>query len=174
MIRIGGSLLGFALALALTSAAAEAQVVNGRWQLSPQSGSSKGIAREPAPTVFVVTPSPFFHQPLFPRRPVAFTVLPAILMSDGSVFADFGFGFEPVVRPCASIVLASTSMQVVGSNGIVLSQGPATHIPPVPRMDTPSQQNLSSAQSRNVVISTAAQAACFSRDAAGRVFVHPF
>lgn len=176
ILKIGGTLLGFVLALALASRAADAQQVNGVWTLTPQaSAGNRGIARDPQPTVIIVTPSSGFNTGLndrtvFPRHPIAFTMIPAIIMSDGTVVADFGFGFEPVVRSCSGGVVVGQP-RVMASNGIVLSQGTPSSMQPVPAQMTPSQQILPSAQARNGIVSAAAQTACFSRDATGRVVV---
>lgn len=176
MLKICGTLLGFMLALALWSSAADAQQVNGVWTITPQtSPANQGIARDPQPTVFFVTPSSGFNTGLhsrtvFPRHPIAFTMIPAIIMSDGTVVADFGFGFEPVVRSCSGIVVVGQP-RVMASNGVVLSQGTPSYTQPVPAQVTPSQQILPSAQGRNGIVSAVAQTACFSRDATGRVVV---
>jgi hypothetical protein len=180
MLKIGGTLLGFMLALALSSRAADGQQVNGVWTLTPQtSAANQGIARDPQPTVFIVMPSSGFNtgfnsglnsRTVFPRQPIAFTMIPAIIMSDGTVVADFGFGFEPVVRSCSGVVVVGQP-RVMASNGVVLSQGTPSYTQPVPAQTTPSQQILPSAQGRNGIVSAAAQTACFSRDATGRVVV---
>ena len=143
----------------------------------PASGSR--IATEtphPQQTTVIFQPGPGFNQPfnqsVFPRQPVAFTLIPAILMSDGTVLADFGFGFEPVTRACGNTVVMSTP-QVIAGNGVVLSPGSTTvtFTQPVPNQATPSQQNLPSAQSRFPILTAASQSACFMRDAQGRLFV---
>lgn len=171
ILDIGGTLVGLVLALALSNSAAEAQRVDGVWTLSPQtSAGSRGIARDPQPTVIIVTPSSGLNgTTVFRRHPIAFTMIPAIILSDGSVVANFGFGFEPVVRSCSGAVVVGQP-RVMASNGVVLSQGTPTYTQQVPAQTTPSQQLLSSAQARNG-LSAAAQSACFSRDAAGRVIV---
>jgi hypothetical protein len=162
--------------LALAAGSAGAQLTGGRWQLSPNTGGggSRGIARDPQPTVIVVTP-PVFHQPFFPhqffpRRALTLITVPAIVLSDGSVFANFGFGFEPVFRSCSGGIVVAP-MRVVGANGTVLSPAAPTYTQPVPSQMTSSQQLLRSAQPRTVVVSSVAQTACFSRDAAGRIFI---
>ena len=99
-------------------------------------------------------------------------LIPAILMSDGTVLADFGFGYEPVTRACGNAVVMSTP-QVFAGNGVVLSPGSTTvtYTQPVPNQATPSQQNLPSAQSRYPILTAVSQSACFTRDAQGRFFV---
>jgi hypothetical protein len=170
VLTIGLYALGLTAGLAFSVSTVDAQLVNGRFQLPPQSaGSSRGVARAPEPTVIVVSPSTL-HRSVFPRRPLYFTMIPAVVMSDGSVLADFGFGFEPVVRSCAGTVFLSGEPKVIAGNGVVLSQG-ATYTQPVPNQLTPSQISVSSGQSQTVVLSSAAQTACFTRDGTGRVVV---
>jgi hypothetical protein len=175
--RISETSIGCALALALFASAAGAQTV---FQGSPQNaGGQQGIARDPQPTVFAVNPSPMVNQTVFPRRAVLFTTIPAILLSDGTVVANFGFGFEPVFRSCGGVVVGEP--RVVASNGVVLSQGTPTYTQPVPAQMTASQQILSSAQTRNSIASgtvttnatvgSVAQSACFSRTLGGGIVV---
>src|SRR5688500_16359245 len=88
------------------------------------------------------------HAQFFPSQPVALSLVPAILMSDGRVFANFGFGFEPVLRPCSGAVVAG-QRRVIGSNGVVLFHPTApTYTQPVPNQQTASQQMVQSAQAR--------------------------
>jgi hypothetical protein len=180
MPGIGGTPIGCALALALFAGAAGAQTV---FQGSPQNaGGQQGIARDPEPTVFTV--NPVVTHTVFPRRAVFFTTIPAILLSDGTVVANFGFGFEPVFRSCSGAVVVGEP-RVVASNGVVLSQGIPTYTQPVPAQMTASQQILSS-QTRNSIasgtvitngtvisgaVSSAAHSACFSRTSAGGIVV---
>jgi hypothetical protein len=147
------------------------------FRAQPQASGSRRATETPHPQQTVIVQSvPGFNQPfnqsVFPRQPVAFTLIPAILMSDGTVLADFGFGFEPVTRACGNAVVMSTP-QVIAGNGVVLSPGSTTvtYTQPVPNQATPSQQNLPSAQSRFPILTAASQSACFMRDAQGRLFV---
>ena len=160
-------------AVSLFASPSEAQLVNGVWQGSAQSGGTTAIARDPQPAVVFVTPSStVFSRSVFPRQPIAFTLIPAIILSDGTVVANFGFGFEPVFRSCGGAVVVGEP-RVIAGNGVILSPGtPTTYTQPVPNQMTPSQQLLPSAQSTNAAnLSLAAQSACFSRDAAGRIVV---
>ena len=167
--------LGFALALA---GRAEAQS-KGTFRATPEPANSRrGVATVAKQPTIVVVPSSSVVNPVFVRQPVAFIWIPAILMSDGTVVADFGMGYEPVTRSCDNTVIVgsqqstvfSNEMRVVAGNGVVLSQGP-TYTQPVPNQQTASQQNLPSAQSRFSVLTAASQTSCFSRDQNGRVFV---
>jgi hypothetical protein len=98
-------------------------------------------------------------------------MIPAIVLSDGTVVANFGFGFEPVFRSCGGVVVVGEP-RVVAGNGVILSAGTPTYTQPVPNQATASQQLLSSNQSINAAnLSAAAQSACFGRDGAGRIVV---
>ena len=111
-----------------------------------------------------------------PAFPVAFTLLPAVIMSDGRVFADFGFGYEPVSRPCAPAFVAaptfSTSpIPVVAGNGIVLSSGTPRMQPP-PRLTPNSPSAVPPAHAaQQVVVASARADACFRHEPAGHVVV---
>jgi hypothetical protein len=169
--RQAAAVLGLALALAATSGTANAQLSGGQWRLPAQGSTGRrAVAATPQPTVVA---HPMQHSLFFPIQPVAFTLVPAILMSDGTVFANFGAGFEPVVRPCNSAFLVGQH-RVVGSNGVVLSAPQApTYTQPVPNQQTASQQMVSSSQVRGSPTSFA-QFSCFGRNAAGHVFVLRF
>lgn len=174
------------LALVLTAslsgvAAAQAKATPTKattFRAQPPASGSRIATETPHPqqTTEIIRSAPGFNQPfnqsVFPRQPVAFTLIPAILMSDGTVLADFGFGFEPVTRACGNSVVLSTP-QVIAGNGVVLSRGSTTvtYTQPVPNQATPSQQNLPSAQTRFPILTAASQSACFMRDAQGRLFV---
>ncbi|HEU4993780.1 MAG TPA: hypothetical protein VFT29_03140 [Gemmatimonadaceae bacterium] len=131
---------------------------------------------------------------LVPSRPVSLVLLPAILMSDGTVIANFGLGFEPVRRACDAavlivgtptvvagngVVVSSGSRTVAGSNGVVLTAGNGvvlgqgnvpTFTQPVPNQITPSQQ-LPSSQAPFQVLTTFSQTSCFTRDGTGQFVV---
>jgi hypothetical protein len=167
IIRIGV----VAATLTLAARASEAQIVNGVWQSTPQPAGTAAVARDPQPFV-VVSPTPtVFSRSVFPRQAVLFTTIPAILLSDGTIVANFGFGFEPVYRACGGAVVVGEP-RVIAGNGVVLSPGTPTYTQPVPNQATASQQLLSSAQSVSAAgLSTAARSACFSRDAAGGLVI---
>lgn len=165
MLRIS---LCVAALVVCAAADVSAQVSRGRYQ-APSGAAATGRRAVQAPRV-VTTPvfTPFMirgfqtHTPV----PVAVRFLPAVLMSDGSILADFGFGLEPVSRPC-SAPFVTRSVRVVAGNGWVLTpRTPFVHPAPAPM--TPSQQNLPSVQRE---LSRAALASCFARDAAGNVVV---
>lgn len=164
--------LAIVLAGALTFVVGQqAQAQNdpsGKWVLSPQTSSGNGrraVAATPQPQVVVVPGQPQFS-PVFPREPIAFTYIPAILMSDGTVLANFGFGYEPVTRACGGNVVINSRPTVIASNGRVISNG----IQPAPNQATESERNLPSNQVRYQVLTSASQMACYTRDPSGRWF----
>jgi hypothetical protein len=177
---IRGTLFGVVTLLALTAGEAASQSRAGTFRASPPPSGSRRATETPHPQPnVVVVPSSggqfgggVITQSVFPRQPVAFTLIPAILMSDGTVLADFGFGYESVTRACGNAVVMSTPTVFAG-NGVILSRGTTTvtYTQPVPNQATPSQQNLPSAQSRYPILTAASQTACFARDAQGRFFV---
>ncbi len=168
------SILVAALGWMVAAGAAQAQQSGGVWRLSPEPNGTRAVEARKEPVV-VVVPEQRYRQPhVFPRYPVAATLVPAILMSDGSVLANFGFGYEPVYRSCSGAVVVGEPTVVAG-NGVVLSQQQRpTYTQPVPNQQTASQQLAQSNLSRQVLVSGAAQSSCFSRDGAGRVFVYRF
>jgi len=148
----------------LATSAAGAQAATGRYAPARGSGPQKGVQapkRDSGPVVrptTQMTPTP---------TPVALKMVPAVVMSDGSILADFGFGLEPVRRACSGAVVTSGG-RVIGGNGQVLSQ-PAPTMQPAPSQQTASQQMLPSAPHRQP--SRAALGSCYTRDASGRAFV---
>jgi len=172
------TLFGVAMLLVLSAGQAAAQARAGTFRASPPpSGSRRATeTQRPQPQVIVVPSSTvgggMISQPVFPVQPVAFTLIPAILLSDGTVMANFGFGYEPVTRACGNAVVMSTPTVFAG-NGVILTPGTTTvtYTQPVPNQQTASQQNLPSAQSRYPILTAVSQTACFTRDAQGRFFV---
>ena len=161
---IAAVVLGSNISLA---GSADAQMVNGVAQ-PPKPGSTRqGVIATPAPAPARVVPAnPSYPDALFPSipvqqaQPVQFTLVPAILMSDGSIFANFGFGYEPVLRSCASgntLVVVGGQPRRISSNGSSIPN----HTAPAP----------SAPQQQVVQLSSVAQTACFTRDGFGRVFV---
>lgn len=177
----GRALLWAALAVGMAASVVSAQPVNGVWQptLSPNRGRVAAAAAPPAivavtPTFFAPTVfnQSFINQPVQTNQLVLVNQVPSILLSDGTVLANFGSGFEQV-HSCATVVVIAGEPRVVAGNGRVLSRPAApTYTQPVPNQITASQQ-LSS-YTRAFGGSNAAQASCFTRDAVGRVFVNQF
>jgi hypothetical protein len=165
--------LFFAAGLALTAGSATlAGQSNGTFRATEPPRSRQAVERRPPPVVVV---QPTYYQPgYYPGvvYPVAYTTIPAVLMSDGSIWANFGNGYEPVSRACvAQTTVTSNAPLVVAGNGLVLSGGSTsttTYMPPAPAQQTQSYYNLPSVANQR---SAAAQSACYSRDANGQFFV---
>jgi hypothetical protein len=104
-----------------------------------------------------VLPAPVYHgQSAYPAYPVAYVLLPAVIMSDGRVYADFGYGYESVSRGCGAGVALTTytpppiyppptmntgtngGIPVVAGNGTVL----ANTVSPPPVQPSRSYENL--------------------------------
>ena len=160
--------LGTALVLTLAAVAPAGAQQGGKFSLPAQGSTRQGVEARPQATTVVVDP---YGNPSYPQqapRPVQYTLIPAVLMSDGSIFANFGFGYEPVVRSCSAVVVGGQP-QRIAAGGVTLSQSNAMpYTPPVPNQTTASQQMITNGQR----LSGPAQLACFTRDAAGRVFVY--
>lgn len=162
--------LGTVLMAALVVATPVGAQTGGKFTLPAQKAVRQGVEVRPAQTV-VVDPYNYYRNPSYPMQPVPvqFTLVPAILMSDGSIFANFGFGYEPIVRSCHAVTVVRGPVQRIGSNGVVLGQSNALpYTQPVPNQMTASQQMLANGHR----LSGPAQLSCFTRDAAGRVFVY--
>lgn len=163
--------LAFALSATLVAAIGQqAQAQNdpsGKWVLSPQTGSSgrRAVAANAQPQIIVVPGQPQFS-PVFPRQPIVFTYIPAILMSDGTVLANFGFGYEPVTRACGGGVVINSTPMVIAGNGRVIRGGTQ----PAPNQATESARNLPSNQVRYPILTSASQMSCYTRDSSGRWF----
>ena len=159
---------GTALTIALVAIAPAGAQQGGKFSLPAQGSTRQGVEARPQTTAVVVDP---YGNPSYPQsapRPVQFTLIPAVLMSDGSIYANFGFGYEPVFRSCSAVVVAGQP-QVIGAGGVKLGQSNAMpYTQPVPNQTTASQQMMANGQR----LSGPAQLACFTRDAAGRVFVY--
>lgn len=147
-----------------------------QWRAPSRPAGRTGVeAPPPKPTVVVAGPvgvpvgvPVVTHAPVV--YPVARVIIPGLLMSDGSIWANFGFGYEPISRACAPVAVAPGT-RVVAANGRVLSQSP-NYAQPAPAQATASQQNLPSVQAQQRQLSDAARSACYSRDQNGRVFVY--
>lgn len=143
----------FVAALLVLAGSAGAQVVHKK----PDPPARRaGIAPPPVPT-----PPP--HQQAVP---VAAAWIPAVLMSDGRVYADFGFGLEAVMRPCAATGAPATAVAAP-------LRAPNYGAPPAPvagaGMSAPSGYAAIAAPPQPVQTS----ARCWMRDAMGRVLVAP-
>lgn len=146
---------------------------NGTWRVSPEPNRRAYEAPpKPREPEFGSSPNQLgggmggVGQRVF-RQPVAFVMIPAILMSDGTVLANFGMGFEPVRRSCGGTVVVTAPPTVVGSGGRVISR-PSS--PPGPsRAASPTQP--APQQIRYPILTAASQSACYANDGQGRFFV---
>lgn len=111
--------------------------------------------------------------------------VPVIVLSDGRMFADFGYGYEPITRGCGGAVLYAQSVAIPVQPAVVQptvaqpSAGASERLPytpPVPAQQTASQQMLSQQASSSVSAPAArtgfgANAACLGIDARGQYVV---
>src|SRR5512146_402026 len=109
--------------------------------------------------------------------------VPVVVLSDGRMFADFGYGYEPIRRGCGGAALFVQSAAIPVQPGIVqptVAQPSAgvserlPYTPPVPAQQTASQQMLSQQGSSSVSAprtSSGANAACLGIDARGQYVV---
>lgn len=162
--------LGLALTLALSAVADAQRSSGGTWILTPNTGRARAAVQAPPPQAQVVVSRPAMY---LPPQPVAFTLVPAVLMSDGTVYANFGYGYEPIVRPCANGA-------VMSPNGVTSTYGTVIYQPAAPTYVHPAPNPVTSPYTRTgqtTVVTTGTQYAsqlCFSRDASGRVFAYRF
>jgi hypothetical protein len=96
--------------------------------------------------------NPVYHVPIL--------VVPAVLLIDGSIFANFGFGYEPIVRLCGG---SATQGAVIASNGVVLHPAPASsYTVPVENRLTRSDLLRAGLPVHDAMISDYARLACFN------------
>ena len=163
------ALLGCAFVL-IAHGQASAQLVNDKWQAPAKSGVAAGGAPrqgvEARPSIESASSASTAGNGAVPVR-----VIPAVVMSNGAVYADFGAGMELVRRACPSSA-NSMPLRVVGH--VPSSAQSTSGVQPVPGMQpapaqlTSSQLAVSSVPARPA--SQAAQSSCHLRDARGRAF----
>lgn len=159
---------GFLLAAAVPDASA--QNSPGQWRL-PNRASGRMAAQKPRTETqqVVIVPTVLGGGLTTTSYRVPIAVVPAVLMSDGSIFANFGFGYEPVIRACGGARMGP----VIGSNGVILQQAPRPmYTQPVPNQMTPSQLMLSGVRVHYAIVSDMGRLACFNRDGSGLVYVY--
>jgi len=142
-------IIGLAGALLVTATALEAQTQR---VFRPRQGAPRQAAQP------ITKAEPADVAPASPSYPISRTLVPAIIMSDGSVYANFGYGYELVRRRCAAL-------PVLGSNGPL---GQPTYTQPVPAQLTASEQAI---RSQNQTPSAQASASCYRLAAYGPVVV---
>jgi hypothetical protein len=157
-----------------------APVVNSSTVVAPAPALIAGIA--PAATLVVVSGDEAFFTPL-PNNAVVFANIPAFVLPDGRVFANFGNGIQQIIRPCANVFggvlntngeLFVSNAQPVVSQPVVIqpvagASQPLPFTPNVPNQLTFSQQMLVQAIATGpVVVNTFS---CFAANRVGQVFV---
>lgn len=161
------ALAGSLALVALQTESASAQSSGGEWRF-PSRPAGRTAAQPFKPKTPPVPPGQVSHlNPLTHRVPVA--IVPAVLMSDGSIFANFGFGFEPVVRVCPGARLGP----VIASNGVVLQAAPSTtHGPASTARMTVSQLARSGVPVHHAAVSDMARLACYASGGAPLAYVY--
>jgi hypothetical protein len=143
----------------MTAASLEAQVVHRKPDPPARRAGIAPPPPAPAPGT-PGTPGTVAHPVAVP---VAAGLIPAVLMSDGRVFADFGFGLEQIVRPCAVAAVPTTASHGsrpnsdAGARSAGTSAGTATRTAGIAPPPQPQP----------------AGGRCWTRDATGRLFVAP-
>jgi hypothetical protein len=148
---------------------------------TPAPARIAGIA--PAATLVVVSGDEAFFTPL-PNNAVVFANIPAFVLPDGRVFANFGNGIQQVIRPCGNVFgnntlntsgeLFFTNTQPVVTQPVVIQPAagasqPLPFTPNVPNQLTISQQMLVQALSTGPVFVNTVS--CFAANRVGQVFV---
>ncbi len=147
---------------------------------APAPARIAGIA--PVATLVVVSGDEAFFTPL-PNNAVIFANIPAFVVPDGRVFANFGNGIQQVIRPCGNVFgntlntsgdLFVSNAQPIVSQPVVIQPAaaasqPLPFTPNVPNQQTISQQMLVQALATGpVVVNTFS---CFAANRVGQVFV---
>ena len=158
--------------LCLAVSAADASAQGGTWRATGQGRATTRATSRPT----VVTPRPD-QGPIAPQSPssllnpityrVPIAIIPAILMSDGSLFANFGYGYEPVVSVCGGAAMGA----VVASNGVVLQPAPAVQQTPA-SVYTPAMLIQSGYVVHQVVVSDMGRLACYNRDGSRLAYIY--
>jgi len=165
----------------VTTPPAQPAVVVAPVVAAPARARIAGIA--PATTLIVVSGDEAFFTPL-PNNAVIFANVPAFVLPDGRVFANFGNGIQQVIQPCLNVVtgtVLNTSGNLFVNNAQPVVEQPVVVQPPagasqplpftpnVPNQLTISQQMLVQALTTGpVVVNTAS---CFAANRVGQVFV---
>lgn len=136
-----------------------------------------GIA--PPPPTFIIVSGDNFVTPIG-NGTVIFANIPAFVLADGRVFANFGRGIEQVVRPCGAVLntigegLFQTTGQPFVTQPSVIQPTPGASqplpfTPAVPNQPTVSQQMLVQALATGPVIVNGFS--CWAANRVGQVFV---
>jgi hypothetical protein len=166
------------LLLMLIAAPLAAQVVHTRPAASGGAAGGATIAAIAPPPPAYVAPTNFY----VPPGMALYGNLPVVVLADGRVFADFGRGFEQIVRSCATApsygysqpapVVQPTVVQPTVTQPTISQPMPYT--PPVPNQQTASQQMLPPQQNAQVLASQSTlvnSQACWTGNGRGLVYV---
>jgi len=165
--------MGFRAIIFCAAALGSSSALVAQNSAAASAGRIAGIA--PPPAVAVVNPPSTFG----PQSRVWFVNIPILVFGDGRVLADFGYGYEHIVRSC------ELSVSYVLTNGIPLQPTvvqpavvqpsvptstltlPATQPPVQPTVtQTTTAQSIQPAQGMSLN-----SQACWAVDNSGRVFV---
>ncbi len=173
-------LLAVALASSIVAAPLTAQTVHAAPARGGGAAHPTVAAIAPPPPVIVVPGGGFGH-PSFPSGMPFYSNLPIVVLPDGRVFADFGRGYERIVRTCsvANYVVAPTVatgqpavVQPVVVQPSVAVTPPLPYTPPVPNQQTASQQMLyQNSQALAVQSTIVNQYSCWGHNGRGQVFI---
>ena len=129
---------------AVLAGSAQAQLVDGQWRATQPQRGGRVAVQVNAPTVFAQqTMNPM----LYPRQPVQFTYVPTIVMSDGSVYANYGYGYQQVVTCGPSVVTPYVASPYPVYGGGTVGNAAPSGLPPVPNQQTRSQQMIAGGNS---------------------------
>ena len=155
---------------------------------APMALSAQHVKPATPPRIAGIAPAPQAAPPnpgMVAPGTVFYGNVPVIVFGDGRVFADFGQGYEQVVRACnLPVTYGVQAMQTapptqpvvvqptVSQPAIGTTSQPLPYTPPVPAQQTASQQMVSQmlypAQSNQPRVNTQS---CWALGPGGRVFV---
>jgi hypothetical protein len=187
--RRSSTILATAIALAAPLSLMSAQVVHPRTEtaagsVAPAAPAPARIAAiaPPAPTIVIVAGDERFFNPTGNEQ-VIFANIPAFVLADGRVFANFGGNIQEVVHQCAGVlnttgegIFNTFGQPVVTQPTVVQPTAGASQPPPftpnVPNQPTFSQQMLVQAIANGPVLVN--ESSCWAANRVGQVFVtHP-
>ena len=167
------------LIVAFATTPLAAQVVHTK---PPADGAGRVAAIAPPPVIIVpgTFRTPDFN-PGFAPGVAFFANLSVVVLPDGRIFADFGRGFERVVRSCnvelsyggLPVTQPTVSQPTVTQPPVVVPGFPVVYSPPIQDQVTPPQQiiNLPDQQAVASQSTLVNETSCWAGDARGRVFI---
>jgi hypothetical protein len=166
------------LIAALATTPLAGQVVHTK---APPGGAGTVAAIAPPPPVVIVPGNfrtPHFN-PGFPLGMAFFANLSVVVLPDGRIFADFGRGFERVVRNCnvqlnyselLPVIQPTVIQPTVTQNPVVVSGPPVPYNPPVPAEQKAYEQMLNQ-QALAIQSTLVNETSCWAGDARGQVYI---